>query len=181
MPVVSLKIEQTRDDHIESGQIHASIHHLPPTQSNPSSHQGARDNLRHLAVCMGLRKFVPPDQVQRNHVIFYEDGGGWSPTYKAINETFSDPLCKKSFNSKHDFLEHWREYHNDYGIDNIGDYREFKDFIVLSGAGHHEMNLRKSILSSEVAFENFVKQSMMATGFTAQQSKYQSISNDNHK
>ena len=178
---MSLKDESKRDEHIELGYLQTKIHHLPPTGENPSSNQGARDNLRHIGVCMGVRGFVSEEKVQRNNVILYEDGGGYSPTSKAINETFIDPICKMTFNSKTEFLDHWTESHDAFGIDNLHPYRLFKDFLVISGAGHHELNARKSFLSSEVTYNNFVGQAIMATGFTAIQSKYQSMTSDNHR
>ena len=177
------KTESTeeRDSHIESGFINANVHHLPSVKSNPSSLQGARDNLQHIAVCSGLRGFVEEGKVQRNNVLLYEDGGGYAPTYKTIVNSYWDSICKQAFDSKEDFIDHWLKHHKDNGIENLDDYRQFKDILVLSGGGHYEMNARKSFLADDLTYENIVKPVMLATGFSPIQCKYQSNSNDNHK
>ena len=173
--------QEERDSHIESGYINTAIHHLPPTSQNPSSLAGARENLRHVARCMGLRGFVAAEKEQRNNVVMYEDGGSYAPTNKVIDETFYDNLCRRSFDSKEEFISHWLECHGGLGINCINDFREFRDFLVCSGGGHMEQNARKSFLSDEFTYTNFVKPCIMATGFNEQQSRHQSLSSDNHK
>ena len=172
---------EERDMHIESGFINANVRHLPSVKSNPSSLQGARDNLQHIAVCSGLRGFVDEDKVQRHNLCMYEDGGGYAPTFKTIVNSYWDNICKQAFDSKEEFIDHWLKCHKDHGIENLEDYRQFKDILVLSGGGHYEMNARKSFLADDLTFENIVKPAMLATGFSPIQCKYQSNSNDNHK
>ena len=105
-------LPEVRDAHIDSGYIYTKIHHLPPTTHNPSSLAGARQNLRHIAKCMGLRGFVETDKEQRNNVVLYEDGGSYAPTNKVIDETFWDNVCNRSFDTKVDFISHWLDHHS---------------------------------------------------------------------
>ena len=170
-----------RDDHIPSGFIESQTHHLPPTPNNPSSLDGAKQNLRHIAKHLGLKGFVENDKVRRNNVILYEDGGGWSPTFKVINNTYIDPSCQIVFETKTAFLEHWFTVHPEEVISNLNDHLEFKDFLVCSGGGHYEMNARKSFLTDSKLYPHYIRQVIMATGFTSEQARYQTTSNDNHK
>ena len=172
--------DKSRDLHIPSGYVKGTIEHLPPTSSNPSSSLGAKANLRHLGQVMSLPGFVPKHMEKRESLVLVEDGGGYGPTQKAITNTYIDPICEKSFDSQEEFMAHWFDKHPSIAIPNLDDYREFKDFIVVAGGGHYEMNGRKGFLGSDFAYPNFVKQTIMSTGFTEQQAKFQ-ISGDNHK
>jgi hypothetical protein len=112
----SLKLRRTRDTQILSGLVDATIHHLPPTAMNPGSLTGAKTNLRQLGQVMGVKGFVPEHLVQRNHLIVYEDGGGWVVTKNVIDNSFLDPLCKLEFDSKNEFVSHMLVEHPDYTI-----------------------------------------------------------------
>ena len=171
---------EDRDLHIPSGMVPGEIHHLPPTSFNPGSLDGAKQNLRHFAKIMGMPRFVPKSEEKRCNLIVVEDGGGFAPTHKVICSSYLDPHCQLEFDSKQSFLEHWFQAHKELPINDLEDYREFKDIIVVCGGGHYEMNARKGFLSSKFAFEHFVKQTIQSCGFTDEQTKYQ-FSSDNHK
>ena len=79
------------------------------------------------------------------------------------------------------FLEHMIIAHEEQKLTNLDAFREFRGFIVELGGGHLELNCRRSILSSPVIYESFVKKTMMAAGFSEVQANYQALSRDNHK
>ena len=172
---------KNQEAHIENGTVDCKIHHLPPTTSNPSALDGAKENMRHLARLLGLRGFVPPEKEQRNNLIFFEDGGGYIPSKKAIENTFVDPACSQCFDSKETFLEHFLSCHPEEPLENFSAYREFRDIKVELGGGHLELNFRRNILSDALTYNAFVKPTMMSAGFSEIQARYQATSRDNHK
>jgi hypothetical protein len=128
------------------------MQHLPPLASNPGSNEGAKSNLRHLGQIMGLRQFVPPSEVQRNNLIIYEDGGGFIPTLKAIENCFLDPFCSIKFDDKNQFMSHLISEHGDVSIADVNNFTEFKDCHVELGGGHYEENCRRNCLNDGINF-----------------------------
>jgi hypothetical protein len=72
------------DNHIESLVIpNTEVTHVPPLQTNPGSLDGAIMCLRHVAYLSGLNGFREPSEVEREHLIIFEDGGAISQSIKA--------------------------------------------------------------------------------------------------
>ena len=148
---------------------------------NPSALQGAKANMRHLGQVLGLRGFVPAGKEQRNNIVLYEDGGGYIPTKKAIDNSYIDPFCQTTYDCKQEFLAHFFESHPDVPIPDLSAFQEFRDFCVELGGGHYELNVRRNCLSDSEFYDSFVRDSMIATGFSEVQARYQACCRDNHK
>jgi hypothetical protein len=72
------------DEHIESLIIpNTLVTHAPPLQTNPGSLDGAIMCLRHVAYLSGLNDFREPSEVEREHLIVFEDGGALFQSIKA--------------------------------------------------------------------------------------------------
>ena len=73
--VVTAEVDFTSDTtHEDTGQIEGlniatKIYHLPPSHSNPSSYEGAKTNLRDLAMSMDMRECILMQTNQIVHIL----------------------------------------------------------------------------------------------------------------